>query len=994
LKPKDFIDKWKKSTRTEKSAAQEHFLDVCELLEVEKPAEVDPDGKFFTFEKHVTKTGEKTGFVDVWRKDCFAWEYKRSYKGEFNHKNLVKAHAQAKQYADALENPPLLIVSDMKEVRIHTNFTNAISEQHVFKLPDFNDPIVRRTLKWCFTDPEKLRPDITTEGVTAKAAMALGVIAAKLGNKYEPQRVAHFLNKLVFCLFAEDIGLLPDDVFADIVEEGLKHEDRFPDMLGDLFRAMKDKNGRFGLLSIPWFNGGLFDDDEVLPLGFYEIRDLADAARLDWSVIEPAIFGSLFEGGLDPEKRKQMANLFDAYGVEEESMSALPGILAAPEADKGVGIHYTDPDTIMKIVEPVVLAPLRREWEEVKAEIKKKRKIKEKSKSDSTRIRAENEARDLYLKFRQRIGAFRVLDPACGSGNFLYLSLQHLKDFDLLVLDEAKKLDLPFDDQRVGPEAVRGIEINPYAAELARVTIWIGELQWQMKNGFGIKRSPVLDKLDGIVNKDALLNSDRSRVEWPEVNVVIGNPPFLGVYKIPRELGEDYTKNLKAAFSSEITSSVDLVMYWFLVAWAMISQGTVERAGLVATNSIRGGANRKVLDLITNSGRISEAWSDQPWTIAGAAVRVSIVCFDGKSDSPVSLDGHEVDKIYSDLSGGVDANVTEAKKLMENKGVCIRGIETGGPFEVDHLQFIAMANAPTNPNGFKNHSVLRRILNGNNILKRQPNRYVIDFSNFPKEQNASAFEVPFEHLKAAYQNYFTNSKRELVPRDDWWLHRRSGSALRKSIENLERFIVTPRVGKYRVFVWVETPTIADSATFVIARNDDVTFGILHSRFHELWSLSLCTWVGVGNDPRYTPSTTFETFPFPEGLTPDISVKEYSKDPRAKSIAEAARELNEFRENWLNPPDLIKREPEVVEGYPELILAKGSKAEKELKKRTLTNLYNSRPSWLDNAHKSLDSAVAAAYGWPDDLSDDEVLEHLLKLNQKRAKAEAKKDSVKS
>ena len=249
LELEKFLDKWKKSTRTEKSAAHEHFLDLCDLLEVEKPGDVDPHGSFYTFEKHITQTDGKSGFVDVWRKNCFAWEYKRSYKGEFNHKNLVKAYAQVKQYADALENPPLLIVSDMKEIRIHTNFTNTVSEQHVFKLPDINAPEVRRKLKWCFTDPEKLRPDITREGVTAKAAMALGVIAAKLGKKYDPQRVAHFLNKLVFCLFAEDIALLPDDVFADILEEGQKNADNFSGMLGDLFRAMKEKNGRFGTLS-------------------------------------------------------------------------------------------------------------------------------------------------------------------------------------------------------------------------------------------------------------------------------------------------------------------------------------------------------------------------------------------------------------------------------------------------------------------------------------------------------------------------------------------------------------------------------------------------------------------------------------------------------------------------------------------------------------------------------------------------------------------------
>lgn len=279
-----------------------------------------------------------------------------------------------------------------------------------------------------------------------------------------------------------------------------------------------------------------------------------------------------------------------------------------------------------------------------------------------------------------------------------------------------------------------------------------------------------------------------------------------------------------------------------------------------------------------------------------------------------------------------------------------------------------------------NASVLSRVLNGNNILKRQPNRYMIDFSDFPDEHDASAFELPFEHLKTAYLDYYASTKRQLVKREDWWLHRRTGAALRDSISELNRFIVTPRVAKYRVFVWVEAPALVDSATFVIARDDDTTFGVLHSRFHELWALSMGT--SLEDRPRYTPTTTFETFPFPEGLTPNISASDYADDPRAQAIAEAAKKFNELRENWLNPSDLVKRQPEAVPGYPDLILTINSKAEEELKKRTLTNLYNSRPSWLTNAHKTLDSAVAAAYGWPDGLSDEQVLERLFELNQER------------
>ena len=217
--------------------------------------------------------------------------------------------------------------------------------------------------------------------------------------------------------------------------------------------------------------------------------------------------------------------------------------------------------------------------------------------------------------------------------------------------------------------------------------------------------------------------------------------------------------------------------------------------------------------------------------------------------------------------------------------------------------------------------------------------------------------------------------------------------MRNALSGLTRYILSPRVSKYRMFVWTDATTLADSAIIAVARDDDTTFGILHSKFHEIWSLRMGTELGVGNDPRYTPSTTFETFSFPEGLTPNIPAADYAADPRAIKIATAAARLNELRENWLNPADLVTRVPEVVAGYPHRLVPKDAAAAKELKKRTLTNLYNARPAWLDHAHNALDEAVAEAYGWGDDwrdgkLSEDEILSRLFQLNQERAQAEAK------
>ena len=382
----EFIAKWRGTTRTERSAAQEHFLDLCAVLGVPKPGDVDRHGTEYTFEKSTRKIGGSAGFADVWKRHCFAWEY----KGES--KNLVRAYGQLKQYADAFENPPLLIVSDMQEIRVHTNFTNIIAQQHVIQLAELRSVEARELLRNCFLHPARLLPNQTRESVTAQAAAKFASMAVRLRQRYDELRAAHFINKLVFCLFAEAEGieLLPDRVFADILDESAKRPDDFEPMLRDLFRAMANWNGRFGTVAIPWFNGGLFDDDDVLPLGILPIRDLMAAARLDWGAIDPTIFGTLFEGGLDDKRRAEMASLFDAPDPEGHTQ---PQLFNVPAADRGVGIHYTDEATIMKIIEPVLVAPLRREWERTKAEI---REIEERR----ARARSPAEKTKLHLKAR------------------------------------------------------------------------------------------------------------------------------------------------------------------------------------------------------------------------------------------------------------------------------------------------------------------------------------------------------------------------------------------------------------------------------------------------------------------------------------------------------------------------------------------------------------------------------------------------------------------
>ena len=958
MTPQDFITKWRNTELKERSASQSHFNDLCRLLGLDDPTTADAKGEWFTFEKGASKTSGGEGWADVWRKDCFAWEYKGKRA------NLDKAFDQLLQYSIALENPPLLIVSDMDVIRIHTNWTNTVQQVHNLTLDDLKDAANRDKLRNAFLKPEALKPTKTRQLVTEQAAQNFVNLAHRLRQRgHEPQKVAHFVNRLVFCMFAEDVELLPNKMFERMIKAARPDPTSFAAHAKALFAAMKD-GGLVGFEKVDWFNGGLFDNDDVLPLEWEDLDDLIRAATLDWSDIDPSILGTLFERGLDPAKRSQL------------------------------GAHYTDRDKIMQIVKPVIVEPLLAEWAEVKAQIedlieKAPKATKDKLLSTSEKAavtRARDRAEALHQAFLERLKAFRVLDPACGSGNFLYIALLELKNIEHRVNLEAEALGLPRGFPQIGPEVVLGIELSAYAAELARVSVWIGEIQWMRRNGFEAAKNPILRSLNTIENRDAVLNPDGTRAEWPKADTVVGNPPFLGNKKMISELGETYTKALRAAYPS-VPGGIDLVCYWFVNCWEAVQSGRLTRAGLVATNSIRGGSNREVLRPIVDGGRIFAAWGDEDWTVEGAAVRVSLVCFDAVRGGGARLDEIEVKEIFADLSaarGGTD--LTSAVRLKQNRGIAFQGPVKVGAFDVGGEIARDWLKRPLNPNGERNAQVLFPLLNGADITRRPSDRWIIDFKEM-SEADASLFEDPFRHVLQFVKPKRDKNRRE-KRRLAWWQHGETVPGLRKALSTLNRVILTPRVAKYRLFVWAAPCSVPDSRLVAIARDDDTSFGIVHSRFHEVWSLALGGWHGVGNDPQYTPSLGFETFPFPEGLTPDITAADYATKPIAQKIAIAAAKLNELRENWLNPSDLVYRSPEVVPGYPDRLLPKDDTAAAELKKRTLTNLYNARPAWLDHAHRLLDGAVAEAYGWGDDwkegkLTDDVILARLFALNQHRS-----------
>lgn len=968
MTPHDFLKKWRHVELKERSASQSHFNDLCALLRVEDPVAADPKGVWFTFEKGANKTSGGNGWADVWRRECFGWEYKG------RHANLDKAYSQLLQYSVALENPPLLIVSDMNRIVIRTNWTNSVQETHEIALEDLTDAAVRDRLKAAFTDPDQFRPAKSRQELTEETAREFAGIAQRLRTRgHEAHRVAHFVNQLVFCMFAEDVDLLPDHLFTKMLSASKVRPERFEANAAKLFGAMAT-GGDIDFQPIEWFNGGLFTDANVLPVEREDIEQLLAAARRDWSQIDPSILGTLFERGLDPAKRSQL------------------------------GAHYTDRDKIMMIVRPVIIEPLEAEWATVRDKIAlamdrvAEAKVRvPKTQSEARKVfaaarRAEEvayrEAQRLRNEFLVRLKEFRVLDPACGSGNFLYVALKALKDIEHRVNIDAERLGLDRASPALGPENVLGIELNPYAAELARVSVWIGEIQWMRRNGFNAAKNPILRPLDTIECRDAVLNVDGTRAEWPAADVVVGNPPFLGDRKIGPELGSDYARELRQAFRDEVPASADLVCFWFAQASAQMSSGHLKRAGLVSTNSIRGGANREILKRIVSLGSIFEAWSDESWTVDGAAVRVSLICFGSEKFKIGQLDGNPVPKIHPDLTGGdKSTNLTLAKRLPSNKATAFQGTISYGPFEVSGDIARDFLARPVNPNGRYNSDVVRPWTNGQDITKRPSDHWIVFFPDALGADEAALYEAPWQVVEEFVRPYRSQKDNKALNRY-WWRLWRSRSELTAAVAPLRRQLITPRVSKHRLFVWRPSAVVPDSATVSIARDDDTSFGILHSRFHELWSLRMGTFLGVGNDPRYTPTTTFETFPFPESLTPDIPAAAYADDPRAQAIAAAAARLNELRENWLNPADLVVRSPEVVPGYPDRILPRDEAAARELRKRTLTNLYNARPQWLANAHAALDATVAEAYGWGEDwrvgrLDDDEILVRLFALNQNRS-----------
>ena len=995
MNAQEFISKCRRVELGERQAAQQHFLDLCALLGQDPPAKADPVGESFCFERGATKESGGEGWADVWKKGCFGWEYKGK------HKDLDAAYTQLLKYRGSLENPPLLVVCDMDRIVVHTNFTNTPNRVHEVRLEELDTPRAHEILRAVFFEPEKLKPGLTSRTVTEEAARRIGEIAQALRETGSAgEEVAHFLDRLIFCMFAEDVGLLPEKLFSRLVEKSRRDPVRFGKLVNDLFAVMA-AGGDFGADTIRRFNGNLFNNAAPITLTETEVERIYQAALLDWSAVEPSIFGTLFERGLDPDKRSQ------------------------------IGAHYTSREDIETLIEPVVMQPLRREWAEIRTLVEnvlstgkkhaagggaanaaardgagdtggdRARPGKKAAPLSSAALRkARLEADTLVRNFLDRLASVKVLDPACGSGNFLYVTLQKLLDLESEVLRFADERGVGGHFPRVDPRQLYGIEINPYAFDLAQMTVWIGYLQWTSQHGFPWPQDPVLKPSDTIRCMDAILDlSDPEHPkepEWPAVDFIVSNPPFLGTKKLRAGLGDNYVQKLFSLYGDRIPNFSDLCCYWLEKARKHIEARRCQRAGLLATQGIRGGLNREVLKRIKQTGDIFWAESDREWVLDGANVHVSMIAFDDGSDRERTLDYQSVVKINSNLTAIAD--ITEAVRLQENANLGFIADVKAGRFDLPEREALTLLH-DANPNRHPNSNVLAPWVNGQDILRRWHGYWIIDFACDMPEEQAAQYAAPFERVKRLVKPARDRVQRERYGQV-WWLHARPGHEMRRSLAGLGRFVVTPTIAKHRIFAWLEAPMLPDHQLVAIARCDDYIFGVLHSRVHEVWARAQGTQLRERESGfRYTPTSCFETFPFP--WPPG---KEPQDDLRVQVIAAAAKELDELRCTWLNPPEWTREEvlefPGSVDGpwaryvhdpdargigtvrYPRTV-AKDAACAVQLKARTLTNLYNQRPTWLALAHEKLDAAVFAAYGWDPSMTDEKLLESLLALNLERA-----------
>jgi hypothetical protein len=1041
----DFISHWSKAGLSENQISQPFLCELCDLLDAPQPD--NRRNGSYTFEFHVSEPQHdgtaKEGRIDLYKRACFVLESKKFQEKAAEPSQLelaaekigaaarpkksaapvrdterwddamLKALVQAERYTRALPAdepyPPFVLVVDVGnviEVRADFSLTGRAYQPfpdpltYRIRLDQLRDEKIRERLKLIWTNPLALDPSRRSAEVTREVAKHLAELAKSLEEQgHAPKIVAEFLTRCLFCMFAEDVGLLPNADgkrgFTALLNSLSPDGTGFGEMLRTLFKEMNE--GRKDEISVILrhkllkFNGGLFADNTVLPVNGTQLGILKKAAELDWQHVEPAIFGTLLERALGGEGERRK-----------------------------LGAHFTPRAYVERLVLAAIIEPLRAEWKNVRAaavQLGKSGQIEK--------------ARAVINRFHRRLCELKVLDPACGSGNFLYVALENLKRLEGEVLDFAgqfgESFKLEMTEITVDPHQFLGLEINPRAAAIAELVLWIGYLQWHFRTrGQTMPAEPVLKNFKNIRCRDAVLDyddepqpardpagkpitvwdrhslktdmvtgrkvPDESRrvllltytnprpAQWPQADFIVGNPPFIGNKRMREELGDGYAETLRAAYP-DVPESADFVLYWWHKAAELVRAGQAKRFGLITTNSLRQTFNRSVVQTqLTAQPPLSLVFAipDHPWvdTSEGAAVRIAMTVGvvgtnNGELLEVINEQVQDDDsikvtfqtkrgRISSDLTTGADVGNTvalAANGSLSNQGVTPLG--TGfrlSPHEADeHIR--------NNP---ESKSVLKPYVIGRDIVQEHEPKFIIDFFGLSAEDARNRHPALFQHVLNTVKAERDQKERDTY-RAKWWVFAEPRANLRPALAGLHRYIGTCRTARHRIFVFLEGDTVPDAKIVAIALSEGFFLGVLSSRVHVAWALATGARLGVGNDPNYNHSECFAKFPLP-------LCGEAEKEP----IRKLAEELDAHRKRVQAQHGLT------LTGLYN-VLEKIRAGEKLTDKEKLIH-DQGLVSVLKQLHDDLNAAVFAAYGWPATLTDSEILERLVALNAERAAEE--------
>ena len=1013
-----FIEKWRDGEGgAERANAAMYTLELLQALSLPSP---DPAGATTLYNDYVFERAVRSPFdtgaprrIDLYKRGCFVMEHKQSRlpgrpKSQAFGDRLQldldvpasgwdalfrNARAQAFAYVSMLPAdhlaPPFVIICDVARCfEVWADFSGTgrgyapfpDRRHHRFSHADLARPEIQARLKAIWTEPHSLDPARIAAAVTREIADELAVICRRLERQgAPPQDAAHFVMRCIFTIFAADVGLIPKAKLVDLLEDCVRSPAAFAPMFENLWARMDsaDPKGRFFSAfgeHVPYINGDLFSDARAFPLGAPEIRRLILAASKSWKDVEPAIFGSLLEHALDPVERRRL------------------------------GAHYTPRRYVERLVELTVMEPLRQDW----SEVQKKMEMACDERDSRGAIR-------VVKAYHARLCATRVLDPACGTGNFLYVALEQMKKLEGEVLQTLADLGHPealgFDT--VDPHQFLGLEINPRAVAIANLVLWIGFLQQHYRNHTGHPLEPILQAHGNIRHLDAVLDWDGApaacterrdgdmlqvwpnprRPAWPEAEFIIGNPPFIGGKDLRSRLDPGYAQALWAAHP-QMNESADFVMYWWdRAADILMRPGTVlRRFGFVTTNSITQVFQRRTVERWLDGPRplsLAYAIPDHPWTKASrdsAAVRIAMTVAEaGRRDGTLLTRRSEADldtdepmielsattgRINADLTVGTD--VAGCRALLANKGLASRGVQLmGAGFIVSHAQASALGFG-RRP-GLETH--IRPYRNGRDLTGRSRGLYVIDFHGLSAEDVRFRFPEAYQHLvenvkearDANGSPIGRDANRRAAYRNNWWIFGEPRGDFRPALSALNRYIVTVETAKHRVFQFLDPDVLPDNMLVCIADADAATLAILSSRTHLDW----CTANGgvLEDRPRYTKSRCFDPFPFPvldDGMRGRLSQAGEALEAHRRAVLQDHPDLTLTA--LYNALDKVRR------GVP-----LDAKAE-DVKHRGLIFV-------LRDLHDAVDRLTAAAYGWSPNQTDAEIVARLAALNQERAAEEA-------